>query len=73
MTRCFGKVHEAAELAKLTPERIRQICKRHGVGKWEPRLRAFVVNRQRLMDHLARTKRRRYRRRRVEQRAITTG
>jgi hypothetical protein len=50
---------EASELTKLTPERIRQLCKRHGVGRWEGRLRLYIVDRQRLADHLARSRRRR--------------
>jgi hypothetical protein len=49
--------HEAAELAGRTTERIRQLVRRHGVGRWEPRLRCYVVDRVRLLDHLARRKR----------------
>jgi hypothetical protein len=49
--------HEAAAEFKLSAERIRQLCRRHGCGEWSDRLRAYVVNRVKLADHLARTRR----------------
>jgi hypothetical protein len=52
---------EAAAEFKLSSERIRQLCRRHGCGRWEGRLRLYIVNRQRLADHLARSRRRRQR------------
>jgi hypothetical protein len=50
---------EMAAETGLTQERIRQICKRHGAGRWIGRLRLYAVDRQRLAAHLARTKRKR--------------
>jgi hypothetical protein len=50
---------EASAEFKLSSERIRQLCRRHGCGEWSDRLRAYIVNRQRLADHLARSRRRR--------------
>jgi hypothetical protein len=50
---------EAAELTKLTPERIRQLCKRHGIGRWVRTLQYYAVDRQPLLDHLAKSRRRR--------------
>jgi hypothetical protein len=50
---------EAAQEFQLSSERVRQLCRRHGCGRWEARLRMYVVDRQRLADHLAKSKRKR--------------
>jgi hypothetical protein len=48
---------EAAAMAECTTERIRQVIKQHRIGRWEPRLRMYVVDRAKLTKHLARRKR----------------
>jgi hypothetical protein len=59
---------EAAEVAGVTVERIRQLVESHKVGRWIERLRCYAIDRTKLTAALASTKRRRrYRRRRVEQ------
>jgi hypothetical protein len=50
---------EMAAETGLSQERIRQLCRRHGCGRWEGRLRMYIVDRQRLADHLAKSRRRR--------------
>jgi excisionase family DNA binding protein len=47
---------EAAALAKCTTENIRQWIRKHRIGRWQPRLRMFVVSRERLEAHLSRRK-----------------
>jgi hypothetical protein len=51
--------YEAAAEFQLSAERIRQLCRRHRCGRWEGRLRMYVVDRAKLTDHLARSRRRR--------------
>jgi hypothetical protein len=51
--------YEAAVEFKLSSERVRQLCRRHGCGKWSNRLRAYIVVRAKLADHLAKSRRRR--------------
>jgi hypothetical protein len=46
----------------LSSERIRQLCRRHGCGRWIGRLRLYAVDRQKLTEVLARPKRRRRKR-----------
>jgi excisionase family DNA binding protein len=48
---------EAAVLAGCTTERIRQLIKQKRIGRWEPRLRMYVVDRAKLDAHLASRKR----------------
>jgi hypothetical protein len=50
---------EAAELAGCTLERVRQLVERHKVGRWIERLQCYAIDRQKLLDHMARKKRRR--------------
>jgi hypothetical protein len=45
---------EAALLAECSTEAIRVWIKKFRIGRWEPRLRMFVVDRQRLEAHLSR-------------------
>jgi excisionase family DNA binding protein len=45
---------EAATLAECSTETIRQWIRKHRIGRWEPRLRAFIVDHQRLDAHLNR-------------------
>jgi hypothetical protein len=44
---------EAAALAGYTTERIRQLVKQKRIGRWEPRLRMYVVDRAKLTSHIA--------------------
>jgi hypothetical protein len=45
---------EAATLAECTTENIRLWIRKHRIGRWEPRLRAFIVDRRRLEAHMSR-------------------
>jgi excisionase family DNA binding protein len=45
---------EAAALAECSTENIRQWIKKHRIGRWEPRLRAFIIDRHRLEAHMGR-------------------
>jgi excisionase family DNA binding protein len=47
---------EAATLAECSTETIRQWIRKHRIGRWEPRLRAFIVDGQRLEAYLSRRK-----------------
>jgi excisionase family DNA binding protein len=49
---------EAAALAGVSTERIRQLIKSHRIGRWVPRLRLFAVDSAKLAEHLARRKKR---------------
>jgi hypothetical protein len=50
---------EAAELAGTSMEAIRLWCVQHHIGRWDRRLRCYVVSRERLLVHLERRSRQR--------------
>jgi hypothetical protein len=49
---------EAAVIAECTTERIRQLVKQYRLGRWEPRLRMYVIDAAKLTAHLARRRKR---------------
>jgi hypothetical protein len=50
---------EAAELANVTLERIRQIVESHEVGRWVERLQCYAIDRGKLEAYLGRKRGRR--------------
>jgi hypothetical protein len=53
---------EAAALGDCTLQAVRQWIRKHRIGRWEPRLQMFIVDREKLAAHL---ERRRLRKKRV--------
>jgi hypothetical protein len=49
---------EAAAVAECTTERIRQLVKQYRLGRWEPRLRMYIIDRDKLTSYLGRRKKR---------------
>jgi excisionase family DNA binding protein len=47
---------EAASLAGCSMENIRQWIKKHRIGRWEPRLQMYVVDREKLLARMKRRK-----------------
>jgi hypothetical protein len=47
---------EAAALAECSMENIRQWVMKHRVGRWEPRLKMYIVDREKLLARMNRRK-----------------